>query len=255
MERKRILENVIPPILGVVVFVAIWAVAAAAVGVSILLPTPIETLSDFFALLGQKTFYVAIGHTLLRTIVGFLIAFLLACIFAFLSKISVYFKKAFYPISVVCRVMPTISIILLVMIWVKSAMAPYLITFLVIFPMLYKTVLDAAENVDQGLLEMTKAYRFSRAKSLFCFYLPEMLPAVLTGIGITLSFSVKLTIAAEVLSFTKDSMGRYMKQASAYVETSTLLAWTLAAILLGFLLEGLLLLIKKLIVRRYHVGK
>ena len=85
-----------------------------------------------------------------------------------------------------------------------------------------------------------------------CLYIPGMTPAVLTGMSITLSFSVKLTIAAEVLASTQGSMGRYMSQSSAYIDTPMLLAWTLAAILLGFILEGLVLLVKKILLRRYH---
>ena len=244
--------NIAAPILGLVVFIVVWFILSAAIGISIILPSPTETLTEFFALFGQSGFYMALGRTLLRAVLSFLIAFSCACLFVFLSKISVFFKKAFAPIAVIMRVMPTISIILLVMIWFKSNVSPYAITFLVIFPMLYRVVTDAADGVDPALLEMTKAYRFSTGKRFLYFYLPEMLPPILTGASITLSFSVKLTIAAEVLSFTAESMGRYMKQASAYIETSKLLAWTLAAILLGFLLEGLVLLGKKLYVRRYH---
>lgn len=252
MDKRSLIRNIAAPLLGFAVFIAIWYAVSAAIGISIILPSPTETLTSFFALLGEGDFYGAIGWTLLRTLFGFLLAFILACLFAFLSECSLWFKKAFAPFSVILRVLPTISVILLVLIWFKSNIAPYVITFLVIFPMLYKTVLDAAENVDRGRLEMTKAYRFTKTKTIFYFYLPEMTPALLTGIGITLSFSVKLTIAAEVLAYTKDSMGRFMRQSSAYMETSALLAWTLAAILLGFLLEGLLLLIRKLVVRKYY---
>ena len=252
MSKKRVVENIVAPLLGLAVFIAIWYVLSAAVGVKIILPSPTDTLIGFFSLLGEKRFYVAAGHTLLRALLGFVIAFFLACLFTFLGKLSVFFKKAFTPISVILRVLPTISVILLVLIWFRSAVAPYVITFLVLFPMLYTTVSDAADNVDKGLLEMTEAYRFSRAKTVFCFYIPQMIPSLLTGASITLSFAVKLTVAAEVLAYTGQSMGRFMQQSAAYMETSMLLAWTIAAILLGFLLEGLVLLVRKLIMRKYY---
>lgn len=255
MEKKRLLYNIFAPVIGCVVFIAVWFAFAAAIGKSIILPSPWETLRGFCKLLGTKTFYSAIGKTLGRTMLGFLIAFVPACFFAFLSTWSEFFKKAFAPITVIMRVLPTISVILLVLIWVKSATAPFVITFLVIFPMLYTTVKDAAENLDPDLSEMCDAYRLSRTKKILYFYIPEMMPAVLTGISITLSFSVKLTVAAEVLASTQGSLGRSMAQASAYIDTPMLLAWTLAAILLGFLLEGLVLLIKKLWTRKYHENR
>ena len=255
MEKKRLVYNILAPVIGCLVFIAVWFVVAAAIGKSIILPSPWETLVGFFRLLGEASFYSAIGKTLARTLLGFVIAFALACVFAFLSTWSEFFKKAFAPITVIMRVLPTISVILLVLIWVKSATAPYVITFLVIFPMLYTSVKDAAENVDPALLEMCDAFRLTPVKKLVYLYIPEMTPAVLTGISITLSFSVKLTVAAEVLASTQGSLGRNMAQASAYIDTPMLLAWTLAAILLGFLLEGLVLLVKYLLTRRYHGTK
>ena len=252
MSKKRVIENIVAPFVGLAAFVGIWYAVAAAIGKSIILPTPTETVRDLFSLLGQTAFYRAIGVTLARVLLGFIIAFALACVFAFLAKISVFFRKMFAPFTVILRVLPTISIILLVLIWVNSKIAPFVITFIVIFPMLYTTILDAADGVNPDLVEMTQVYGFSKRKRVIHLYLPSMTPAILTGVSLTLSFSVKLTIAAEVIASSQGSMGRYMNQASAYIETSLLLAWTLAAILLGFLLEGGILLVKKLIVRHYH---
>ena len=252
MDNKRILTNIVAPIIGLVLFILVWYIAAAAVGISILLPTPIETLKEFFLLFGSSKFYLAIGSTLLRTIVGFLIAFILAAIFAFFSSRSRFVKNLFYPFSVILRVLPTISVILLVMIWFRSSVAPYVITFLIIFPILYKTILDAIEGVDSKLLEMAESYRFSAKKKLYYIYIPQMMPSLLTGASITLSFSVKLTIAAEVLCYTKDCIGKNLQEASAYIETASLLAWTLVAVILGFLLEGTLLFVKKFVVRHYY---
>ena len=252
MEKKRLIYNILAPVVGCVAFIAVWFIVSAAIGKSIILPSPADTLSSFFVLLGEGQFYLAIGRTLCRTLLSFVIAFALGCVFAFLSVKSEFFKKAFSPVAVIVRVLPTISIILLVLIWFRSATAPYVITFIVIFPMLYTTILNAAENVDSKLVEMCQAYHVSKGRQLFCLYIPEMTSAVLTGMSITLSFSVKLTIAAEVLASTQGSMGRYMSQSSAYIDTPTLLAWTLAAILLGFILEGLVLLVKKLLLRRYR---
>ena len=251
MDKKRVITNVLAPIAGLAIFILIWYICAAAIGISIILPTPVETLREFFRLLSDGRFYLVVGHTLGRTLLSFLVAFILAAIFAWVASCSRFVRNLFSPFAIILRVIPTISVILLVLIFFRP-IAPYVVTFLVVFPMLYKTVLDAIDRVDGGLLEMAKVYGFSPAKKAFCVYLPQMTPSLLTGIGVTLSFSVKLTIAAEVLSTMRDSIGESMQSASAYTETAKLLAWTLVAILLGFLLEGAVLLVKKLLVRHYY---
>ena len=252
MDRKRVFVNILAPIFGCLLFIAIWYALAAIVDMSLILPSPTDTVREFVLLLGDSTFYSAVGRTLLRSLLAFLIGFALATVFAVLSACFPIFKKVFAPFSVILRVLPTISVILLVLVWFRSRVAPFVVTFLVIFPMLYTTVLNAIEGVDPRLKEMTDAYRFSMGKKILHLYIPQMTPAILTGVSITLSFTVKLTIAAEVLSYGNNSIGFFMQRASVYLETATLLAWTLAAILLGFLLEGVVLLIKKLLVRHYY---
>ena len=252
MDKKRVALNILAPLVGLGVFIGIWFLAASTIGFSLSLPSPAETFPKLFLLFSESSFYLAVGKTLARTLLAFLLAFLLSCLFAFLAKVSVFFRKAFSPLTVIVRVMPTISIILLVLRFVYGRFAPIVITFIVIFPMLYTTVFNAAEQVDGNLLEMSRSYALSMKKRIFNLYLPSMIPAILTGVSLTLSFSVKLTIAAEVLSATQESMGLYMQMAYSIIQTDVLLAWTLAAILLGFVLEGLVLLIRKLIVRHYH---
>ncbi len=255
MNKKRVIINIVAPLCGVAAFIGVWFAVAASVGKTVILPTPIETLKAFFSLLSQSEFYRSVGMTLARTLLSFIIAFSLACLFAVLSYLCYFFKRAFSPITLMMRVMPTISIILLVFIWFDSEISPYVITFFVIFPMLYTVVANAFDGVDRGLLEMAKAYRIPLCRKIFRLYIPQMAPSVLTGISISLPFSVKLTIAAEVLAFTKESMGRNLKQQSSYLETPSLLAWTLAAILLGFLLEGLILILKKCLFNTKKEGK
>ena len=54
-----------------------------------------------------------------------------------------------------------------------------------------------------------------------------------------LSFSLKLTVSAEVLANTYQSIGGMMQEAKIYVEVPALFALTALVVIAGFLLEGL----------------
>ena len=64
-----------------------------------------------------------------------------------------------------------------------------------------------------------------------------------------LTLNVKLIIAAEALAQTRISMGNAMQISKGNLNIAELLAWTVMAILLSYVLELLIILIKKLTVR------
>ena len=76
-------------------------------------------------------------------------------------------------------------------------------------------------------------------------YLPLAAPALLSQAGAILSMGLKITVSAEVLASTYRSLGYMMQNAKLAVEMPELLALTLLAVLLGFLLEGACALISK----------
>lgn len=253
--KKSLVYNLFAPLLGLGLIVGIWWIIAASIDAEIILPTPSATFARFFKLFSSNTFYAQIGMTIIRSLVSFIVAFALAGILGAISARFEFFKKAFAPFVVLIRIMPTISVILLVLVWFYSEIAPYIITFIVIFPMMYTTILDAANDVDLKLVEMADIYGLSIWRKISKVYLPCMLPRIFTGMKITLPFCVKLTVAAEVLAFTADSVGRNLQMASVYLDTALLFAWTLIAILLGFLFELLVVLLRRILLRYEYAGK
>ncbi len=252
MRSKKIIKNaykIIIPLISVGVFVLIWAIVAKSMGKEIILPSPLRVLESLGTLLNSPDFYKAAGLTLLRSLESYAIAFGLALFFAVVSALSSVVEKALSPIVTIARAVPTMSVILLALIWLSSGNAPIFVAFLVIFPLLYTGMLESIKRVDKGLVAMSKVYSVRRFDIVTKLYLRETLPSVFTLMRSTLSFNLKLIIAGEVLAYTSMSMGLLMWRSSAYLDTSTLLAWTVAAIVLGYLLELFVLLLQKLLIR------
>lgn len=141
------------------------------------------------------------------------------------------------------------SIILLSLIWFTAKITPMFIAFLIVFPMLYAAFYSAFTNIDKGFVEMSKLYKVSKWQMVSKFYVPYISPTFFDSIRSAISLNVKLIIAAEVLAQTRDSMGVMMQISSLYLDTSSLIAWTIAAIIISYLLEMIVIATKRLFVR------
>ena len=240
--------GVIYPLAAICLLIAVWEIFAAAVNIELIIPDVKTTFSHLFALLGQKTFYKAVGNTLLRSLISCALAAIFAMALSLLSLLDAI-KKLLSPVIKVMRSIPTMSIILLTVIWLKPSTSPILITFLIIFPIMYSGFFSAITGVDKELIEMSRTYKVPIKNRIFQLYLPQIMPSALDNMQSSISFTVKVIISAEVIAQTRNSMGIMMQLARGYLETAELLAWTLAAIALSYLLELVVYGVKKLVVR------
>lgn len=247
MRKERVYKalNIALPIATLLLIIVVYAIVSKAVGIDMLVPSVPSIVKEFFSLFAKASFYESVGWTLLRAFIAYVSAFLLA---ALLSGVTYSFKplqSALAPIVLIVRIMPTMSLILLALIWFDSFEATVLVAFSVIFPMLYTSFADALEGVDKDLIEMARVYGVSKRKQIFSLYLPQIAPNVFTAIKSSVGLNLKLVIAAEVLAQTAKSIGIEMQFAKLYVDTAQLLAWTAVAILLGTVFEKVVVLIEK----------
>lgn len=247
--KLRINKNIIYTLLAAALIFALWAAAAALTGREMILPSPRAVFFSLGELFSSTSYYGAILSTLWRTLISFFAALLAALLLASLSALYKPLYKFLSPIVLLLRAVPTISIILIALIWLRSQIAPMLIAFLIVFPALYAAIYGAIANVDPALKEMSKVYRVSARVMLKDLYIPSVLPALFHSIKANISLNLKIIIASEVLAQTFGSMGMSMQISKIYLDTPTLMAWTVTAIVLSALLEALTAVIGKSVIR------
>lgn len=241
--------NIIYPVLTLAVFIAAWYIASAAIGIEMILPSPGVCLKQLGVLLTTSEFWTAVSGTLSRASVSFVISMGAALVLAVISAFVRPVGRLLSPLVVIARAMPTMSVILLSLIWFNAQITPMFIAFLIIFPTLFASFFSSFTNIDAHLVEMAAVYGVGRVQKFTQMYLPLIFPSFFDTIKAAVSLNIKLVIAAEVLAYTKNSMGIMMQFSKAYLETATLFAWTIAAIILSYLLELAVAAVKKLVVR------
>ena len=228
-----IYKNNLTVAFSLAILLALWKLLSLWVDAAIIIPSPEETLKACFTLLIQPDFLTRVWHTVARSLAGFFIALFSAL---FLGIIGGAYRPAFIlfkPLVSITKATPTMSIILLALIWLHTEIAPILVGFLVIFPLRYTNIVEGIRNVDIKLLEMARMYQVKKKRIIAELYLPSLSSYLTAGAATALGLNLKVIIAAEVLSQPKNCIGTSLHLEQINLNTAGVFAWTIIAILIS----------------------
>lgn len=223
-----------------VFWLGVWQFAAMAVGQELLLPLPAAVLHSLAELAVTRSFWLSALYTLGRVLLGLCGGVIAGTLLGFLTHFSRWADLLLAPAVRVLRATPVVSFILLVYLWVSRANIPGLIAALMVLPVMWGNVTAGLAGVDPQLLELARAYRFSRGKTLRLVWLPSLRGHFVSGLLTAFGLAWKSGVAAEVICPPKYAIGGEIQQARVALETPELFAWTLVLILLSLVLECLL---------------
>jgi NitT/TauT family transport system permease protein len=213
----------------------------------LLLPSPLSVLRALLQLAGTASFWLSVGSTLLRIFGGLALGSALG---AALAGLTYRFRWAEYilaPAIRVIRATPVVCFILLVYLWVARAHIPGIISALMVLPVMWGNLDAGLRATDPQLLELARAYRFDRWKTLRLIYLPSLRPYAVSGLMTATGLAWKSGVAAEVICPPKYAIGTRISHAKTALETPELFAWTAVIVVLSLALER--------VIRRYLTGK
>ena len=222
---------------GIVVILLSWELAARAIGSSNILPGPFFTLETLLSLLDDQTFYKSLGLTILRGLLGFVIALALGLTIGIISGLNPKIEAFFSPLLVTIRSTPVISIILLAIIWLRVENVPVFIGILTMFPILSTNLTAGIKEVDKGLLQMAAIYKIKLSRVFRDIYIPSIAPFTFSALLTAVGFGWRAVIIGEVLSQPRYGIGSMMQDAQSYLLVAELISWTLVAVFIGYIFE------------------
>lgn len=235
--------------LSVLLALAVWQIAAAAVGSDMLLASPVRVLARLAALLWEPGFFSSVLFSFLRITAGFLLAFFMGIVFGFAAGKSGAIETVLWPWVVTGKTVPIASFIILCLIWMDHSGLTVLISFLIAFPVIYTNVLQGLKNTDEKKKELAALYRVPWTRRLLYIDLPAIKPYLLSASSVAVGMAWKAGVAAEVIGMVDGSIGDMLYQAKVYFQNADLLAWTVVIILISVLSEKLFALLLKLFFR------
>lgn len=245
MKNKNKVYSIALPILTFLCIVIIWSLASNSINSEYVLPSVSKTLSALVELLGDGSFYSAFCSTFLRVLVAFILSFSLAFLCAGAISKRQILSKVITPIVSVLRALPTVAVVLLLMFWTNSQIAPVIVTVLVVFPVLFTNLCASFDAVDKDVLQMCSLFNVPKKKIFYKVKLPSMLPTLTLAIGSGISLNLKLMVAAEVLAATANSIGSKLSFSNYNLQVATMIALVLVTVITGVVVESVFSFISK----------
>jgi len=235
------------PLLGIVSFVALWALLSATVATD--LPSPLRTweeskrylLDPFFKEgemnqgMGRLLFY-----SLVRVGKGFFLAIAIGTPLGFLLGLSPTFSRAFDPLVQILRpISPLAWLPLGLVIFQRSEPAAL---FTIATCAMWPTVINTAvgvRSINPEFLNVGRVLRLSRSKMLLKIIVPATIPYLFTGYRLSLGIAWLVIVASEMLTGAPGVGGFLWQEYNSLVYSHIILA--IATIgLVGFLLDRLM---------------
>lgn len=235
----------------VVTIAAEWLVRAGWIK-AFLVPPPSAIFETI--LRDWRELFLALAKTSTGAIVGFaLSAFAGVAIAVFLSS-SRAIQEAFYPYAVFFQTVPIIAIAPLLVIWFGYGLRTVVASaFIVsIFPVIANT-LNGILSTDPALRDLFRLYGASPAVTLRKLRFPAALPQILTGLRIAGGLAVIGAIVGEFIG--GQGLGSVIDVARTQQRTDKVFAAVLLASVLGLALFGLINIVSRLVLRRWHVSE
>ena len=211
----------------------VWQAAAMLVGQDFLLASPLTVFKRFGELAFTGSFWSSACFSLYRILTGFLLGLTFGVLLAALSARYERIRELIAPLWVVLRAIPVASFVIIALLWIPSRNLSVLISFLIVFPVVYAGASDEIRRVDPKLREMTALFRMPPPRRILYIYILPALRSFEGTIATAMGLAWKSGAAAELIAIPAGSIGEKLYTAKVYLMTGDLLAWTILILLLS----------------------
>lgn len=177
------------------------------------------------------------GDSLSRLAVGFLLGAVLGMAFGAAMALSRLFEALFSPLFHTLWQVPVIAFIpmMVMFLGIDEPFKLAVVAIAAFFPMALATF-DGIRGVPRNYFEVARVYRLPMLDLIRRILLPATVPAVLTGVRISLTRAWIVLVAAELLA-ADSGIGQMMEMGRQLFQIDVVLAGVIVSGLIGFLLD------------------
>lgn len=229
---------------GILFILLLWGLTSYLIDNSIVIPKISEVIKALISLFESKQTYIVIFNTISRLIITICISFTIALVLSVLAVSIKVMKEFLKPIMALMRTIPVAAIIIILLMIFGNIKSPYIITSLVVLPIMYEGILVSFENIDQGIIDEVKMLSKLNFKIAKDIYIPIVTPQILSTLVATVGLGLKVMVMSEFIAQPNNTIGYMMLQEKNFLEMDYVFAWTMILIVFVLLVEELLKLIK-----------
>lgn len=222
-----------------VLFLA-WIILYAYIDHPLIMPSFSEVFTSLFHLITKLESLNVMFQTLTRLFISILLSLVIAVIFGIFAGLFKHVSIFLKPYVTILRTIPVISITVILFILLGFGIAPYVITFLMVFPICYQATEDGIKSIDSELLDVYKLEEHHLWTAITHLYFPLIKPYIFLSLLQSFGLGIKVLVMAEYLSQTQNSIGNALYLARINISYQDVFAWTILLILISLLFEWIL---------------
>ena len=242
-------KKILPPVISVLFWLVVWQAAAMMIGEGILLVSPLSVAKELLRLMGNAEFYGTVGFSFARITLGIVLAMLFGTALSVAAYKLPFVQTLLRPLMGAVKAAPVASFVVIALLAVGSRNLSALITFMMVLPVFYTSLLTGMKSVDSERFEAAAVFGMLNRDRFRFIYLPYVTPHFASACEVGIGIAWKAGVSAEVIGITAGSIGGRLYDAKLNLETPTLFAYTFVVILISLVLERLA---KRLIVYIEH---
>lgn len=247
--KKFSWKNKLYNLVSCIIFIVIWEFIAIYINNEIYLPKIELIIKSIWEIILDGEFFKIIVSTFYRTTCSYLIALFLAVVFGVLSFACPLFYYLLNPINSFFKIIPTLVLIALALIWFDKDKAPYIVGFAIVLPILYEGIRNSIKEIDKNIIEMTEIYEVSFGDKLKKIYFPKIKFYLISIFVSTFSLAFKVVIAGEVHGQPKYGIGSQIQIEKINFNTSGIFAWISIIVLISLIFELINVVLRKKVYR------
>jgi NitT/TauT family transport system permease protein len=225
--------------LAAVLLVLWWLISL--VTPSYVMPNPIRVWQRIVQLTASGDLPSNLLVTLVRVIAGFLVAVIIGVPAGLVLGSNRTLGNFFEPVLPVLNTVSSAIWAIFAIIWFGlTPLTPIFVVLMTALPLIVTNVWQGTQAVNADYVELARALRFSRAKTLRKIYLPSIMPYFFSGARLAFGFGWRVSLVAETIG-SSSGVGYRMRQASDLIQTDQVFAWTIVQIAMMLVIEILLL--------------
>lgn len=214
-----------------------------------LIPSVPRVAAQVWEILTERGSLLNAGATFTRIITGLSLSFLVGFLLGLTMALHRPAADLLLPIIHVIQGVPSLSWVIIAVIWFKDVEARALFVLLASgVPNFSIQVHDAVRDISRELWEMVQALRPTRSQMLRHMILPAIVPEVFTAWKVNLGIATRVVIIAELVGSTF-GIGYQLRLSQDLFNMAAVVAWTLALVLFAVVGEQALALLERRMLR------
>lgn len=234
---KKLNDSFISTI-SVVLLIIGWSIISVLENNPIVFPAPGVILSSMIDLLTSISTYGIIWNTILKLVISLSLSSILGIAIGLLAGIDRKYEALMKPIVTLLRTIPIVTVIVIFWISIGFENAPYAITFLMIFPIVYQATLSGVREIQKEYLDVlkleTKVTTWNVIKDM---YIPLIMPFIKTAFFQSLGLGFKVLVTAEFIVQSKNSIGYMIYLEKQNLNFHLVYSWTFLVVIVVLLIE------------------